>query len=798
MRARTSTSISLALALVAALLVFAAPATHADPAPGATLGTDVVVGTFRVHAQLTNQTLQFKTLGGDAAAAFPATGLSGDVSFDQGSRTATLSLTIENTGDRSLVAPIAVRVTKLASPNTSATNADEGVAIGSWTWLYGGADVGGDGILSPGESTSPRALELVSPTANDFQMELELTAGVPLAPGQGGTIFGPGGTSVTVQPGSVPFEALIDIEPADPGSLVAPTGDLTLAGLVELTFEPTVFNASVAPPTAPLEITIPAPAGTAPGSEFLVAQQVFSDAFDSGDPSQTTLTEQLVAVDTATEAGGEIVTHPHIFAGIFAGGLFGFFFSDDGFATGIVSDSSGPRPGAVVSNSTNPVVAISNFAGRYTIPLGQTFLFGTVTAFDPFRGSSGSQLVFVPNPGDTVTADITLSPLATPAIVRDGIRNSGFERGDLTGWGTTGAAQAIQQLACTGTTIEPTEADWMADISTGAGAVGGVGSALVQEFTVPAGVDTLRFDFNFVSEEFPEFVGTIFNDSFRARITTPNGQSTIASVSVNQSGGFTLIGDCGFPGGDSTSGMTGWRQGSVDLSAFAGTATPITVELLYTANDAGDNIYDTHVLIDNVRFATVWVDVKIITGANADQARVDNEVRAANEILSQAGLNVRTRNTQTVADPGGLLDTDITWTTGPGCTDGRVNGRLTAEETQLMGLNRSATATDVNVYYVRSGTGLAGVGGFAIGPDDFCVDVNILTNSGTLQMDIGMGGNVLAHELGHLLIAPQTAGNALEHSAAAGNFLSTTPALGVVTRAQSANINRAGAPLLVP
>jgi hypothetical protein len=65
-------------------------------------------------------------------------------------------------------------------------------------------------------------------------------------------------------------------------------------------------------------------------------------------------------------------------------------------------------------------------------------------------------------------------------------------------------------------------------------------------------------------------------------------------------------------------------------------------------------------------------------------------------------------------------------------------------------------------------------------------------------MDIGGGGNVLAHEFGHITIAPQTAGNALEHSAPAGNFLSTTPALGVVNRGQSANINRAGAPLLVP
>jgi hypothetical protein len=208
------------------------------------------------------------------------------------------------------------------------------------------------------------------------------------------------------------------------------------------------------------------------------------------------------------------------------------------------------------------------------------------------------------------------------------------------------------------------------------------------------------------------------------------------------------------------------------------------------------------VLVDNVRFSTVWIDAKVLqgptVGANANLTRIQNEVRAANEILSQAGINVQVRNVQTAATSDALVDTDITWTTGAACAGGGVNGLLTAEEIAVLGLARSATPTDVNVYYVRSGTGLAGVGGFALGPDDFCAAINILTNSGTFQMDIGTGGNVLAHELGHLLISPQTAGNTLEHSAPAGNFLSTTPALGVVNRNQSAVINRVGAPLLVP
>lgn len=659
-----------------------------------------------------------------------------------------------------------------------------------------------DGLSPPSDFVAGPAAPELAELIDDFRLHLVCNIEL-VAPGEGITIVGPGGTTVTVEPDSVPYEALIGIEPALPTKIVAPLGNLEIVGAVELTLEPTAFNSSVAPPTAPLEISIPAPSGIPAGTQILVAQQILSDSLDGNEPG---LKEQFVAIETAEIVNGNLVTQPHIFAGIFGGGLFAFLIPSGttGFATGTVSDASGARPGVVVSNNTNTLVSITSAAGQYTLPITGGFF--SVTGFDPFRGSSGTSASVIISDGETVMLDIFLTPLAAPPIVRDGIRNGGFERGDVTSWAVLGAGGAIQQLGptSTGVVITPTEGNWMADINTGAGAVGGVGSSLRQLFRVPAGVQNLRLDFNFVSEEFPEFVGSIFNDNFRAVITTPNGQSTFAQVSVNVSGGFALIGDCFFPGGDFTCGQTGWRQASVDLSAFAGTNQMIQVDLLFSANDAGDNIFDTHVLVDNIRFSTLWVDAKILQGptiaANANAARVQNEVRQATEILSQAGMNVRIRNTQTVNVADALVDTDITWTTGPACADGRVNGLLTAEETTVLGLARSAPNTDLNVYYVRSGTGLAGVGGIALGPDDFCVNVNILTNSGTFQMDIGLGGNVLAHEIGHIVISPQSAGNVLEHSAPAGNFLRGTalPALGVVTRQQSANINRAGAPLLRP
>jgi hypothetical protein len=621
-------------------------------------------------------------------------------------------------------------------------------------------------------------------------------------PGTGVTLRGEGDTSVTILAGTVPYEVEVGVSAKRPEEFVADAGALPSVGAVTLNFHPRPFNLSALPPTAPLTLSIPAPAWVPPDAVILVAQEIVSDALGESGQSPA-LREQFVAVGVAELREGRIVTTTGALPGVFNGGEFNFLQLGTGFATGMVSDASGPRAGVTVSNDTNTIVAVTNASGIYTLPIGGSCPCAfSVTAFDPFRGSSGSASGSVATDGGSATANISLAPLTTPAITRDGLRNSGFERGDLSSWAIAGAGVARQSLAATGAVILPTEGGWMADINTGPGSAGAAGSGIRQRFTVPAGVQTLRLDFNFVSEEFPEFVGSAFNDAFRAVIITPQGTSVFAQTSVNGAQNVSLIGNCNFPGGDNTCGQTGWLEGSVDVSAYSGTGTPIQVDLLFSAVDAGDDIYDTHVLVDNVRFSTVWIDAKVLqgptVGANANLTRIQNEVRAANEILSQAGINVQVRNVQTAATSDALVDTDITWTTGAACAGGGVNGLLTAEEIAVLGLARSATPTDVNVYYVRSGTGLAGVGGFALGPDDFCAAINILTNSGTFQMDIGTGGNVLAHELGHLLISPQTAGNTLEHSAPAGNFLSTTPALGVVNRNQSAVINRVGAPLLVP
>ena len=803
MRMKHTHVVRLALILVVLALVTqplmisnGAKARTAAPSPAPQAGDANAVGSFKLHVQIQQRRVEVKDKEGAAA----ATQLLADfAAWDPQTRVAAISVAVKNAGAITLNGSLDAAVVKIASPRVIPLNADSQTPQGSPIWAYGGVS------LQSGATSAPREWQFKSPQAMDFQLdvELRLSPRTPIPAGTGATVMGPDGTSVTIQPDSVPYDVFVDIQSVPASAVEAPLGALEFVGAVQVTFEPVaeLDAAFLAPPSAPLTLSIPAPSGLTT-SKFVVGEQLPVDVIDQETPG---LSQRLMATDTASLSGGRIVTEANIFPGIFDGGLFVIVANHgSGFATGTVSDPKGPQAGVVVSNSTNTLVSVTDGGGRYTLYInGGPF---NVTGFDPFKGSSGTGSGNIAVSGSTVTADINLTPLASPPVTRDGIRNGGFERGDLTSWSTVGSAEATNVFISSGpgrVRLTPTEGFWMADVSTGGNAVGGVGSGLKQKFKVPAGVRTLTFDFDFISEEFPEFVNTPFDDSFRAVITTATNQITFAQVSVNQAGGYKEIGDCGFPGGDTTCGHTGWREGSVDLSAYAGTNTPITVELLFSAIDAGDNIYDTHVLIDNIRFSTVWIDAKFGLVALADRDRVLDDILSANEILSQAGINLQLADARLTTNVNGLVP-DVTFKRD--CSSCKFVP--TADIISLLGDSRSSTATEVNTYYVssmRETTRPAReVIGLAVGPDDY-LGIDILASSGIILTDGAADcepeGRALAHELGHLLISPQRAEDFLEHKAGRTNFMRpncTRPTKAIITRRQSANINRVGAPLLMP
>lgn len=211
----------------------------------------------------------------------------------------------------------------------------------------------------------------------------------------------------------------------------------------------------------------------------------------------------------------------------------------------------------------------------------------------------------------------------------EGVINGTFENGKWTGWNGNGDVRVISKLG----PLKPTEGNYMAIISTGLGFEnndkGGYDynsdSYIEQSFMVPAGATTLSFDYNFISEEPKEFVGTKYNDTFRATVTSSvyinpaslvtshlNGGPTVTSSvygqesvivgkeSINESTAYWIDAnkvDVNFYGGDDTAYMTNWKHVQFDVSQFAGKGS---IVLRFHVWDQGDSVFDTAVLIDNV------------------------------------------------------------------------------------------------------------------------------------------------------------------------------------------------------
>lgn len=196
-------------------------------------------------------------------------------------------------------------------------------------------------------------------------------------------------------------------------------------------------------------------------------------------------------------------------------------------------------------------------------------------------------------------------------LVNDGLQNGGFEKiNSVTTapkvWACMGDVRTLTQLGG----VKPYgdvyggENKRMAIITTGIGArenavfAGGTeGSMLSQTFRVPHGAKTLRFDYDFISEEPMEYVGSQFDDNFGIQIS--KGGDTVLNKtyeSINTSK-WELIEGINFAGGDDTAFHTDWKSAEVDISAYNGDV----ITLCFIIYDVGDQIYDSACVIDNVR-----------------------------------------------------------------------------------------------------------------------------------------------------------------------------------------------------
>jgi hypothetical protein len=172
--------------------------------------------------------------------------------------------------------------------------------------------------------------------------------------------------------------------------------------------------------------------------------------------------------------------------------------------------------------------------------------------------------------------------------------NGNFEMGALEGWKKSGTASSVTMLG----PLSPPLGARMAIASTGPGG-DGVETELYQDFNVQSDVSSIpvQLTYNFISEEYPEYVGTEFDDCVNVVVQAPDGSTYVVAAESINSSIFTPIAGIDFPGGDNTSGQTGWKTAAVDVPVTAG----LGKYRVFIA-DAGDDIYDSIMLLDDIRF----------------------------------------------------------------------------------------------------------------------------------------------------------------------------------------------------
>lgn len=178
--------------------------------------------------------------------------------------------------------------------------------------------------------------------------------------------------------------------------------------------------------------------------------------------------------------------------------------------------------------------------------------------------------------------------------------------GSTFAWLSTGVAGA-------GTSSAVAEAAYGTQDGTDMGAPGCDGAEtfdcvqLRYRFQAPAGAHSIRFDFNFLSTEFPEYVNAGYNDRFTVSLESPS--RNYGNITFDQNGSPIGIDSVFFD--EPCTELTGT---GFDLNDFgycdAGatgrltTVAPIepgeTVTLTFTLMDAGDGIYDSAVMIDRL------------------------------------------------------------------------------------------------------------------------------------------------------------------------------------------------------
>ena len=183
------------------------------------------------------------------------------------------------------------------------------------------------------------------------------------------------------------------------------------------------------------------------------------------------------------------------------------------------------------------------------------------------------------------------------------LENSDFESGKIDGWTKIGDGRVINRLG----TLGADQGTFMGIISTGLGFTTSSGS-ISQCFTVANNQSQLTIRWNFLSEEFLEYIHSQFQDYFRIVLKKQDGSEvTLLSKNIDQiavqfGADTNMVGQlvAVSPGIVFDQGgvyMTNWQTSTFDVTPYRGQ----TIVIEFICGDVGDSIYDTAILLDAIK-----------------------------------------------------------------------------------------------------------------------------------------------------------------------------------------------------
>ena len=179
-----------------------------------------------------------------------------------------------------------------------------------------------------------------------------------------------------------------------------------------------------------------------------------------------------------------------------------------------------------------------------------------------------------------------------------------FEQGNLFGWNVEGDAKVVTHLA----EAIPPEGQFMAAVSSAVAKKGAI--AFETCVTQESPIKTITFSWRFFSEEFLEFCGAPYADSFTVYLRKGPDAFLLLEANVhdlcpparcNGCGDlYTSLAESGIVLDKGGVFGTPWQEGEATALGFVAPGEPFYV--VFAVEDDFDEDYDTLVLIDDVRF----------------------------------------------------------------------------------------------------------------------------------------------------------------------------------------------------